>query len=368
MTEVTDSTGSRPGDAGLEELTEPDLRAYRALRDSAALLVGQERTILEVRGKEAREHFGGLLTNHVEALEEGDGAYTFMLTPKGRPVAEMRILAASTGGSDGEGDEGDVLWVDVPGACVDSALEHLGRFLPPRLASYEVVEGLRRIGVVGPAADTVVEAAGLPVPPGNELAHRALPADGPAGIQRVARREGIEGPGMDMYLPGDRIQAAREILRGPLEEAGGTASGDAAWEPYRVERGLPVYGPEIDPDVLPQETGQQGRAVDFEKGCYTGQEVVARIHYRGKVNRHLRGLRFHGPGGEEGAGELPPAEGVLHGDGRSRGTVTSTARSPRLGSIGLGYVRREVQPGETLNVGGEDGPPCTVVELPFPGA
>jgi folate-binding protein YgfZ len=368
MSEVTDSSGSRTADAAVEELTEPDLRAYRALRESAALLVREERTVLQVRGKEAREHFGGLLTNHVEALEEGDGAYSFMLTPKGRPVAEMRVLAASTAGSDGEDDEGEVLWVDLPGACVDSARDHLGRFLPPRLASYEVVEGLRRIGVVGPAADSVVEAAGLPLPPARELGHRALPGDGPAGIRRVARREGIEGPGVDLYLPEDGLPAAREILGGPLEEAGGAGSGDRAWGIYRLERGLPVYGREIDADVLPQETGQQDRAVDFEKGCYTGQEVVARIHYRGKVNRHLRGLRFHGDGGEEGASELPPEGTGLHGDGRDRGSVTSTARSPRLGSIGLGYVRREVEPGETLNVGGEDGPPCSVVELPFPGA
>lgn len=329
---------------------------YRALRENAALLTHEERAVIEIRGNDAREHFGGLLTNHVEALSEGEGAYTFMLTSKGRPVAEMRILAVEIG------DE-EVLWADVPATCIEGCVEHLGRFLPPRLASYERIGGMRRIGVVGPRAPEALQHAGLPAPPAESLAHRPLDAGAVVGGRRVVRREEIEGPGFDIYVPGGGGSGARNALAAGVEAAGGGVAGGGAWNAWRVERGLPVYGREIDLDVLPQETGQQDRAVDFEKGCYTGQEVVARIHYRGKVNRHLRGLRF-----ADEPREGPEAGTGLYGDDRSRGRITSVARSPRLGAIGLGYVRREVEPGTALGVGTDDGPPAEVVDLPFPGA
>lgn len=353
----------------------PDERSveagYEALRDRAALLDDTDRVVLCIRGAEAREHFGGLVTNHVEALAPGRALYAFMLTPKGRPVAEMRVLARDR--EDGE----EVLWADVPSACADGALEHLRRYLPPRLAGHEVLDSVRRLAVVGPAAGRALRSAALEPLPSEELGAREAASTGWGGSATIVRRERVEGPGFDIYLPADSLAAARQALSGAVGDVGGRVAEPEAREIWRVERGVPVYGAEIDTDVLPQETGQTDRAVDHQKGCYTGQEVVARIHHRGKVNRHLRGLRFApgrettSPGPEStsataGTASLPVAPGTeLYAEGRSRAVVTSAVRSPRHGVIALAYVRRELGPGDELALEPDGEAACRVVELPF---
>jgi folate-binding protein YgfZ len=127
-------------------------------------------------------------------------------------------------------------------------------------------------------------------------------------------------------------------------------------ECLRVEHGRPRYGVDLDDSVIPQEGGLNARAVSFTKGCYVGQETVARLHYRGKPNRQLRGLRLSGPAepGEE-----------LTLDGRVVGRVASVAQSPRFGTIALALVRREAPPGSTVSVGWGAGVTAGVTELPF---
>lgn len=327
---------------------------YGALRDSAALLDDTDRVVLLIRGADAREHFGGLVTNHVEALEPGRALYAFMLTPKGRPVAEMRVLAR-------EPEDGDeVLWADLPAACAEAAVDHLGRYLPPRLASSEALDSVARLAVVGPDAGEALRSAGVEGLPREPLTASDTELPGPGAAATVVRREPIEGPGYDLYLPAASLREAGDALDRAVREVGGRAAGPGAREIWRVERGIPAYGAEIDTGVLPQETGQGDRAVDHEKGCYTGQEVVARIHHRGKVNRHLRGLR---PAGDPTSPVGPGDE--LFAEGRSRATVTSAVRSPRLGPLALGYVRRELGPGDALAPEPDGDPSWRVEELPF---
>lgn len=338
-------------------------RAYRALAESVGLVAGESRSLLEVTGERAREIFDGLVTNRVRDLEPGRAVYAFMLTAKGRPVAEMRILARAE----------DRLWLDLPRACRDGAEEHFGRYLPPRLARVRPLEDRSRISLVGPASAGVLEALlaeALPGDPSRPAAAleplQALraPAEGDPDEALVAvGRERIEGPGFDLYLPAAGRTALLDAVEDAVEGAGGSAVEDDARRAWRVERGVPEYGAEIDETVLPQETGQEGRAIDFEKGCYTGQEVVARIHFRGKVNRHLRGLRF-----PDDPDELPPPGSELFADGRARGRVTTAVRSPALGPIALGYVRRELGPGDTLARTPESEPDVEVVDVPFPGS
>ena len=148
-----------------------------------------------------------------------------------------------------------------------------------------------------------------------------------------------------------------EPLREVLLESGATAVGEAAADCLRIERGRPRYGVDLDATVIPQEAGLNERAVSFTKGCYVGQETVARLYYRGKPNRQLRGLRALTP--------LAPGAQLIH-EGRAAGSVTSSANSPRFGPISLAFVRREVQPGSIVSA----GPALTaaeVVELPFAG-
>src|ERR687890_519438 len=128
---------------------------------------------------------------------------------------------------------------------------------------------------------------------------------------------------------------------------------EADAEVVRVERGRPRYGVDIDDSTIPQEAGINERAVSFTKGCYVGQETVARLFYRGKPNRHLRGLRLTEPA-ERGAD-------ILLGE-KAVGRLGSTCVSPRLGPIALALVRREAEPGATVTVGGA---PAEVVGLPF---
>jgi folate-binding protein YgfZ len=138
------------------------------------------------------------------------------------------------------------------------------------------------------------------------------------------------------------------------------AVSDEAWEVWRIEHGVPLYGVDISRESLPQETGLVVERVSFVKGCYTGQEVLARIHYRGKVNRHLRGLR----------GPAPLSAGdVVESGGKEVGAVTSAAHSPLLGWIGLATIRREVEPGDTVEIRGPertDSVEARVTELPIP--
>jgi folate-binding protein YgfZ len=143
-------------------------------------------------------------------------------------------------------------------------------------------------------------------------------------------------------------------LRSALEASGATPVDEPVVECLRVERGRPRYGIELDDTVIPQEAGLNDRAVSFTKGCYVGQETVARLHYRGKPNRHLRGLRLAGP--------ARSGDPVWLGE-RQVGQVASVAESPRFGSIALALVRREAPVGSSVTVADAVG--AEVVELPF---
>ncbi len=151
------------------------------------------------------------------------------------------------------------------------------------------------------------------------------------------------------------LRATPSASRESLGEAGATPVSEDAAEIIRIERGRPRYGIELDDTVIPQEAGLNERAVSFTKGCYVGQETVARLYYRGKPNRHLRGLRLAAPA-------LPGEQVSLQG--RAVGVLGSVAQSPELGPIALALVRREAPPGSTVAVG-PDETSAAVVELPF---
>jgi folate-binding protein YgfZ len=157
--------------------------------------------------------------------------------------------------------------------------------------------------------------------------------------------------GVDLLCDADTTSALLDAVRA----AGAVPVSESAAECLRVEHGRPRYGIDLDDSVIPQEAGLNERAVSFTKGCYVGQETVARLYYRGKPNRHLRGLRLSD---EVGRGEQVEFEG------RQVGRVTSTASSPRFGAIALAFVRREAPPGSSVAVG-PSGVSAAVVELPF---
>ncbi len=196
----------------------------------------------------------------------------------------------------------------------------------------------------GDTAETVQQAhGGLP---GAEHASARVVIDGTAAL---AVRTDV---GIDLFCEA----ADTDVLSTALRARGAAPIHEPAAECLRVERGRPRYGVDLDDTVIPQEAGLNGRAVSFTKGCYVGQETVARLHYKGKPNRHLRGLRLSGPASS--GEELALGERVV-------GHVGSVARSPALGPIALALVRREAEPGSVLRVGAHSTS-AEVLELPFP--
>ena len=159
--------------------------------------------------------------------------------------------------------------------------------------------------------------------------------------------------GLDALCRADQAGALRE----QLVAAGAVTVAEEAAAIVRVEHGRPRYGVDLDDGVIPQEAGINQRAVSFTKGCYVGQETVARLYYRGKPNRHLRGLRLDAPA---------PSGSVVRGGERELGRLGSSVVSPRLGPIALALVRREAETGDVVEV--EGGGEAEVVELPFASA
>ena len=336
---------------------------YDQAVQGAAVRDRSRRRRLTVTGRAPTQMIQGLITNSVppllEAAEDGvwtgRAAYAALLTPKGRMVSDLRVLRPGS-------EEAHGLLLDLPAEGADAARAHMARYIPPRFATVEdVSEATGQLTVVGPAAAGLVarEALGLRV---DEAGLERLEEGGlilvgePGGDHVVAVRTG------DVGLPAFDVLADRatvEALRRRLEASGAAALDDEAWEALRVEAGRPAWGADLDDATIPLEAGLGPRAIDHGKGCYTGQEVVVRIRDRGHVNRHLRRLRL-------GSAEPPPAGSELWVEGGERpvGQVTSAVRSPRAGeTLGLGWVRREVEvPGE-VRLGGPDGPPVGVEAL-----
>jgi tRNA-modifying protein YgfZ len=311
----------------------PELDAqYRALREETGLVDRSERGKLLVRGSEAAEYLQGQLTNDIEALEPDQGCYAALLDHKGHMRADVRVLHLSNGD----------IWLDTEKAATEALRSHLDMYKIGREVELaDESEAWSIISLIGPAAYEVAGTGPL----------------SPEYAQRHYERDGIEVLAVATDLGVDLI--ARAEFAAPLREAlagagAATVSTDAA-EIVRVESGRPRFGREMTTATIPAEAGLDERAVSFSKGCYIGQETVARLHYKGKPNRHLRGLRLSAPA--EGGAPLSLA-------GKQVGEIGTACLSPAFGPIALAIVRREAEPGDTVEVG-DDGVTATLSDLPF---
>jgi tRNA-modifying protein YgfZ len=304
---------------------------YRVITEACGLLDRSERGKLALAGADAAGFLQGQVSNEVEGLASGAGCYAAFLTPKGKMLGDVRILNA-----------GDELLLDTERVALQALFNMIRRFsigYQVELHKRTLERGL--LSLVGPESDAV---AGTDALPAQENAHTAVSI---GGLEVRAIRTDA---GIDLLCDAGDVDALRSVL----EQAGAVPVSETAAECLRIERGRPRYGVDLDDTVIPQEAGLNERAVSFTKGCYVGQETVARLFYRGKPNRQLRGLALSGPA-------EPGVE--LAFDGRPVGRLTSVVRSPRFGSIGLALVRREAPPGSTVTVGGELT--AEVKELPF---
>jgi tRNA-modifying protein YgfZ len=317
-------------------LTEDLASQYGALTEGCGLIDRSERGKLALTGTERKSFLAGQVTNDIEGLQGGRGCYAAFLTHKGKMLGDLRVLAVEDEGSEPE------LLLDTERATLQALFDMVRRFkigYDVELHKRTVQRGL--LSLVGPGARAVARADDLP---DEEHAHRA------AQIAGHDARLIATDVGVDVLCDADATGALREALLA----AGATPVSEDAVEILRVERGRPRYGRELDDATIPQEAGLNDRAVSFTKGCYVGQETVARLFYRGKPNRHLRGLRLSEP--VASGAQLRLGERVV-------GTLASSLVSPAYGPIGLALVRREATPGDTLTVDG--GATATVVDLPF---
>ena len=305
---------------------------YRQLREECGLVEEGDRGLLVVRGPEAAEYLQGQLTNDIEAIAPGDGAYAALLDRKGHMQADMRVLRP--------GEESELL-LDLEPAGLEAARRHLQMYKIGREVEVDDESGSHTLlSLIGPRAVEVAGTAALP-----ELACETTTI---AGARCVAVGT---ASGVDLVFSA----AARDAVRETLLAAGAVEVSPEAAEILRIETGRPRFGAEMGTETMPAEAGIVEQAVSFTKGCYIGQETVARLHYKGRPNRHLRGLRLSAP--------ARPGEPLRLGE-KEVGRVGSAAVSPAFGPIGLAILRREAEPGATLAVG-EDGVTAEVVALPF---
>ncbi len=295
---------------------------HAAFEDGAALVDLFHKTVLRLSGKNPLGMLNAILTNEVPE-EEHCGVYALLLNPKGRIRADLRVLKS----------DGDVLINTEPEGTA-AAKELLGRYAP---FSRVEVEDLSEAGVpwgilglYGPQAEKLLD--------GLELAEHKTAQVKVGGVDLLAAGVATPVPGYDLLGPADALSAARDHLA----RRGAVPVGLQAYETARVAAGIPRFGSDITPENFPAEVGILERAVSFEKGCYPGQETVARMHYRGHPNKTLYRLAIEG---------TPPAPGTEIFQGEKKvGHLTSLTSLPVNGEIfALGYLSRNANPQDTLH-------------------
>ncbi|HWG74089.1 MAG TPA: glycine cleavage T C-terminal barrel domain-containing protein [Acidimicrobiales bacterium] len=286
------------------------LRGYEAVKEGFAA-VDPRRDVLRAWGPQAESFLQGQISQDIARLAAGESAWSLVLAPAGRVDAMVRVTRIAP----------DEFVIDTDGGWGQAVLVRLSRFKLRTKIDFEALDWMA-VGLRGPAVVAPAPSAGAPV-----VADASWP--GLVGV--------------------DLLGPAPEVPEGAVEVE------RAAYEAARIEAGVPVMGAELTERTIPAEAGLVGRTVSFTKGCYTGQELVARIDSRGShVARHLRGLRLDAA--------VDVGAPVVVG-GKEVGRVTSVAQSPALGWVALGYVGRAVEPGATVSAG--DGVTATVHTLPL---
>src|SRR5262245_14936056 len=285
---------------------------YAALRESVAIVDLGFRTVLRATGPDRATFLQGMLTNEVARLAPGEGCLALLLTIQGRVTADVRVAVGA-----------EEMLLDVDLRARDGFRDALQALIIAD--DVELEDGsppVSLIGLEGPRAEAL-----LPVPALRPYAHAQVDIGGvPVRVQNASE---VRGPGFVVHVPAGRAPSIWDAL----VRAGARPCGLQALEGRRVEVGVPRVGLDMDGTTLALELPVD-EAISATKGCYLGQEVVARGTARGHVNRRLTGLVLEGP--------EPPRGARLVRDGKEWGYLTSVARAfGRGGVAALGFVRRE---------------------------
>src|SRR6266571_1720488 len=309
---------------------------YKAATEGAAVAEKDWLGVVKLTGAERVSWLQGMITNDVQKLAPGTGCYAAHLTPQGKIVAQMHVLM----------DE-DALWLSLEGATSPKLIAAFDKLLIMEdVQMADVSEAYSILGVLGPKAAAVLDSwLGEPLNLDGRYSHRR------SGDCRIV----VSDLGYDVWVPRGQAGKVLHLLAG----SGATAIDHGTWDVLRTEAGLPVYGVDIDETTTMPEIGEIG--ISYDKGCYIGQEVVAKVKYIGHVNRRFVGLTISGS-------ELPKLKSPIRKGGKEVGYITTCLLSPGLSrSIALGFVSRAAYvPGTEVEVVSEGKAlAATIVDLPF---
>jgi folate-binding protein YgfZ len=312
-----------------------------------------DRVRVEVTGPDRAKFLHNLTTNEVKRLAVGRGCEAFVTSPQGKTIGYVTLHAAE-----------DRILVRSDPCGMELAMPHLRKYgIFDDVAIDDRSDATSELHLVGAECEGLVRRSGGEVPDGSGYAHiEGLMAGRPV---RVIRESPAGSPGLTVI--GGRADTAAVVaaLRGAAGEGGLAELQPSVFEALRIEAGTPVFGKDVTEKNLPQEFARDDRAISFVKGCYLGQETVARIDALGHVNQVLKGLAF------EPGSECPAPGSQLEADGKRVGVITSAAVSPRRGHpVALGMIRTShAAAGTTLRfAGASESTPvvATVRDLPFP--
>jgi folate-binding protein YgfZ len=314
---------------------------FAALRSGCGVYDLGFRAKISVTGGDRVRWLNGMVTNNIRDLAVGEGVYAFLLNPQGHILGDLYAF-----------DRGESITVDTDLGQAEKILATFDHYII--MDDVEVTnlsEQLTALGVAGPKSREVLAAAGFTVPEMQALQVQSVMWQGMDCT--LLRGEDSEHLSYEVWLAPDRVRQ----LWDAVVAAGAMPVGSEALELQRIVSGIPRYGVDIRERDLPQET-EQARALNFNKGCYVGQEIVERIRSRGAVHRKFAGFLI------EGAVHIAPGTKIVSGE-KEVGEITSSAslQLPRGNkTVALGYIRREVgAPGREVTIGAAK---ATVVQLP----
>jgi folate-binding protein YgfZ len=335
--DVTVSRGLAPWPAQFGNVRDE----FSALRSTCGVFHRTDQVKLRLTGTDRVRWLNGMITNNIRDLAAQHGVYGFLLNPQGHILGDLTAYTRS-----------DSIVVSTEASQLEKIIATFDHYIiMDDVEVANVTDQIASVGVAGPKTEAVLDATGFGIPSLHVLQMAEISWQGSQVTLILGEHD--KYPSFELWIAPDRVPA----LVSALQTAGAVPVGAEALELYRIALGVPRYGQDIRERDLPQETEQE-RALNFNKGCYIGQEIVERIRSRGNVHRKFTGFKLNG---------TPPAPGAkIQSQGKEVGEITSATVIPAPGegqAVALGYIRREFAvPGKEIQL---EGATATVADLPF---